>query len=56
MKESGSAKVRLTSGHAFGVEITIECVDGCVQNEVAVRAGFQVAPDLDLNGRGEPPL
>jgi len=46
----------LTSGHAFGAEITVEGVDGCVQNEVAVRAGFQVALDFDLNGRGESPL
>jgi len=56
MEGSSSAKTTFGPGNAFGAEITVQRVDGRVEDEVAVRTRFQVALDLDLNGRGESPL
>ena len=56
MEGSSSAKATFGPGNAFGAEITVQRVDGRVEDEVAVRTRFQVALDLDLNGRGESPL
>ena len=55
-RDSSSAKAGFGSRDTFGAEITVQRVDGRVENEVAVRARFQVTLDFDLNGRGESSL
>ena len=52
----GSARTGFGAGNALGAEIPIQRIDSRVQNEVAVGAGFQVALDLALDGRGEATL
>jgi hypothetical protein len=57
MEESLSgAKGCFGGSSTLGAEITIEGVDCGFEHHVAVRAGFQVALDLDLHRRGKPPL
>jgi hypothetical protein len=41
-----------SSGGALRAEIPIKRVDGGVQNQVAIRASFQMPLDLSLYGRG----
>jgi hypothetical protein len=50
------ARTGLGTGSAFGAEIPVECVDGRVQNQVAVGAGFQMALNLAFNGLREATL
>ena len=42
------------TGVGVRVEVAVERVDGSLENQAAVGAGFEVAPDFGLNGRGEP--
>lgn len=38
---------------AIGVEIAVEGVHGSFENQATIGAGFQVAPDFRLDGRGQ---
>ena len=38
---------------AIGVKIAVERIDGGFEDQATVRAGFQVAPDFRLDGRGQ---
>jgi len=54
--ESGSAKAYLGSGGALSAEIPLQCVDGRVQNQMAIGTSLQMALDLAFDGRRESPL
>jgi hypothetical protein len=54
--KSGGARARFGPGGALGAKISVQRIDGCVQNQVAIGAGFQMEFDLAFDGRGEPPL
>jgi hypothetical protein len=56
MEKSGGARARFGTGSALRAEILVQRVDSGVQNQVAVRAAFQMVLDLAFNGRGEPSL
>jgi len=53
---SGGAKTGLGTGSPLGNEIFLERVDSGVQNDVTIRAGFQVVLDLAFDRRGQPTL
>ena len=54
--QSGGANTGLGPGSPLGAEISVQGVDGRIQNQVAVGAGFEMAFDLVFDGCGEPPL
>src|SRR5436853_7890338 len=54
--ESGGARTRFGTGRALGVELAVQRVDGCVQNQVAIRASGQMVLYLVFDVRGESTL
>jgi len=52
----GGANTGFGPGSALGAEIPVQRVDGRIQNQMAVGAGFEMAFDLVFDGCGEPPL
>jgi len=38
---------------AIGVKIAVEGIHGSFENQATVGAGFQMAPDFRLDGRGQ---
>ena len=54
--QSGGANTGSGPGSALGAEISVQRVDGRIQNQMAVGAGFEMAFDLVFDGCGEPPL
>jgi hypothetical protein len=51
-KELGGVESVGTVG-AIGVKVAVECIHRGFENQTAVGAGFQVAPDFRLDGRGQ---
>jgi hypothetical protein len=55
-KVLGSLRCRIDLSGPLGRKITIQRVDRCVKNEVAVRASFKMALDLFLDRSGKSAL
>jgi hypothetical protein len=50
LEDSGGARTGFGRGSAFGIEITVKGVYGCIQNQMAIGASFEMTFDLDFDG------
>jgi len=52
-EELGGVESVGTALGSIGIKIAVEGIHGSFENQATVRAGFQVAPDFRLDGRGQ---